>query len=138
MLRRQHASAAQFTILAHRNSQRRARNGPIAKRAVRGQAPDHSLRCATRQRFAVVGEAENGFLAVEKYRALRADIVTMDKVMPDMDGIAAVKAAVAEFPNAKIIMCTSMGQPGARRRGNSWREIVHHQALPTAKDRRSH
>src|SRR5664279_6161051 len=60
--------------------------------------------------FEVVGEAENGLLAVEKYRALQPDIVTMDMVMPDMDGISAVKAIVAEFPNAKIIMCTSMGQ----------------------------
>jgi two-component system chemotaxis response regulator CheY len=60
--------------------------------------------------YDVVGEAENGLLAIEKYRALQPDIVTMDMVMPQMDGIAAVKAIVAEFPNAKIIMCTSMGQ----------------------------
>jgi two-component system, chemotaxis family, chemotaxis protein CheY len=60
--------------------------------------------------YDIVGEAENGIQAVEKYKALQPDIVTMDMVMPDMDGIAAVKAIVAEFPNAKIIMCTSMGQ----------------------------
>jgi two-component system chemotaxis response regulator CheY len=60
--------------------------------------------------YDVVGEAENGSEAVEKYRALQPDIVTMGVVMPDMDGISAVKAIVAEFPNAKIIMCTSMGQ----------------------------
>src|ERR1035438_4694798 len=60
--------------------------------------------------FEVVGEAENGLQAVEKYKALQPDIVTMDMVMPDMDGIAAVRAIVAEFPQAKIIMCTSMGQ----------------------------
>jgi two-component system chemotaxis response regulator CheY len=34
----------------------------------------------------------------------------MDMVMPEMDGLAAVKAIVAEFPQAKIIMCTSMGE----------------------------
>jgi two-component system chemotaxis response regulator CheY len=60
--------------------------------------------------FEIVGEAENGVQAVEKYRALQPDIVTMDMVMPEMDGISAVKAIVAEFPQAKIIMCTSMGQ----------------------------
>jgi two-component system chemotaxis response regulator CheY len=60
--------------------------------------------------FEVVGEAENGLQAVEKYKALQPDIVTMDMVMPDMDGISAVRAIVSEFPNAKIIMCTSMGQ----------------------------
>jgi two-component system chemotaxis response regulator CheY len=64
----------------------------------------------TKNGFEVVGEAENGSLAVQKYRALQPDIVTMDMVMPYMDGISAVKAIVAEFPNAKIIMCTSMGQ----------------------------
>jgi two-component system chemotaxis response regulator CheY len=60
--------------------------------------------------YDIVGEAENGLQAVEKYKALQPDIVTMDMVMPDMDGIAAVKAIVAEYPQAKIIMCTSMGQ----------------------------
>lgn len=60
--------------------------------------------------FEVVGEAENGLQAVEKYKALQPDVVTMDMVMPEMDGIAAVRAIVAEFPAARIIMCTSMGQ----------------------------
>lgn len=60
--------------------------------------------------YEIVGEAETGLLAVEKYRELQPDIVTMDVVMPDMDGIAAVKAIVAEFPDANIVMCSSMGQ----------------------------
>jgi two-component system chemotaxis response regulator CheY len=58
----------------------------------------------------VVGEAMTGLQAVEQYRALLPDIVTMDMVLPEMDGLAAVKAIVAEFPQAKIIMCTSMDQ----------------------------
>jgi two-component system chemotaxis response regulator CheY len=58
----------------------------------------------------VVGEAVNGLQAVEKYRALLPDVVTMDMVLSDMDGIAAVKTIVSEFPQAKIIICTSMGQ----------------------------
>lgn len=60
--------------------------------------------------FEVVGEAQNGAEAVDKYRALMPDLVTMDMVMPEMDGITAVKQIIAGDPNAKIIMCTSMGQ----------------------------
>jgi two-component system chemotaxis response regulator CheY len=60
--------------------------------------------------YEVVGEAQNGIEAVEKYRALVPDLVTMDMVMPEMDGIAAVKQIVADHPDARIIMCTSMGQ----------------------------
>lgn len=60
--------------------------------------------------FEVVGEAQNGADAVEKFKALRPDVVTMDMVMPGLDGIQAVKQIVAHDPNAKILMCTSMGQ----------------------------
>lgn len=58
----------------------------------------------------VVGEAENGKIAVEKYRELKPDIVTMDITMPEMDGIAALKAICQEDPTAKIIMVSAMGQ----------------------------
>ncbi|HTJ26833.1 MAG TPA: response regulator [Candidatus Limnocylindria bacterium] len=57
-----------------------------------------------------VVEAQSGIDAVEKYRAVKPDIVTMDMVMPDMDGISAVRQIIAEDPSAKIVMCTSMGQ----------------------------
>ena len=60
--------------------------------------------------FEVVGEAENGQQAVEKYRALRPDLVTMDIVMPDMGGIDAVREIVKDDPGAKILMCSAMGQ----------------------------
>lgn len=60
--------------------------------------------------FEVVGEAETGLQAVEKYRELRPDLVTMDIVMPDMGGIDAVRAIVSEFPEAQILMCSAMGQ----------------------------
>jgi two-component system chemotaxis response regulator CheY len=58
----------------------------------------------------VVGEAVNGADAVEKYRELMPDIVTMDITMPEMDGITAVKEIRASHPQAKIIMCSAMGQ----------------------------
>src|SRR3712207_8597405 len=46
--------------------------------------------------FQIVGEAETGLQAVEKYRALKPDLVTMDIVMPDMGGIDAVREIVKE------------------------------------------
>ncbi len=62
--------------------------------------------------FEVVGEASSGTEAVEKYRELKPDLVTMDIVMPDMGGIDAVKAIVDEDPDARILMCSAMGQQG--------------------------
>ena len=58
----------------------------------------------------VIGEAANGAQAVEKYKELTPDIVTMDITMPEMSGIEAVKAIKAVDPSAKIIMCSAMGQ----------------------------
>lgn len=60
--------------------------------------------------FEVVGEASNGNEAVEMYTQHKPDLVTMDITMPDMDGITAVKKILAIDPNAKIIMCSAMGQ----------------------------
>ncbi len=60
--------------------------------------------------YEVVGEAEDGKRAIEKYKELRPDLVTMDITMPDMDGITAVKEIRKIDPNAVIIMCSAMGQ----------------------------
>jgi len=60
--------------------------------------------------FDVVGEAVDGVQAVEKYNELKPDLVTMDITMPENDGIAALKEIKAIDPNAKIIMCSAMGQ----------------------------
>ena len=60
--------------------------------------------------YDVVGEAENGLKAVEKYQELKPDLTTMDITMPEMDGITAVKEIKKVDPNAKIIMCSAMGQ----------------------------
>jgi len=64
----------------------------------------------TQAGFEIVGEAESGSQAVEKYRALKPDLVTMDIVMPDMGGIEAVREICKTDPDAKILMCSAMGQ----------------------------
>ena len=64
----------------------------------------------TKNGFEVVGEANDGFQAVEKYKELQPDLVTMDITMPEMDGITALKEIRKIDPNAKIIMCSAMGQ----------------------------
>ena len=61
----------------------------------------------------VVGEAANGREAVEKVKALRPDVVTMDVEMPLMDGIEAVKRIMTECP-VSIIMFSSLTHEGAK------------------------
>ncbi len=61
----------------------------------------------------IVGEAENGKDAIQKYEQLKPDLVTMDIVMPkieEIDGIGAVKEIIKADPQAKIIMVSAMGQ----------------------------
>jgi len=58
----------------------------------------------------VVGEAESGTEAVAKYRTLKPDLVTMDIIMPDMGGIEAVREITQFDPQARVLMCSAMGQ----------------------------
>lgn len=60
--------------------------------------------------YSVVGEAANGEQAVSLYRQLKPDLVFMDITMPEMNGIDAVRTIKKEDPQAKIIMCSAMGQ----------------------------
>lgn len=60
--------------------------------------------------YTVVGEASDGSQAIEKYRELRPDLVTMDITMPEMDGIQALKEIRQMDAAAKVIMCSAMGQ----------------------------
>ena len=64
----------------------------------------------TKNGYNIVGEAENGAKAVEKYNELKPDLVLMDITMPEMDGIEALKKIKSGDPNASIIMCSAMGQ----------------------------
>ena len=60
--------------------------------------------------YQIIGEAENGAVAIDKYMELKPDITIMDITMPEMDGLQAVKEIRARDPQAKIVMCSDMGQ----------------------------
>lgn len=60
--------------------------------------------------YNIVGEAENGRKAIDQYKALSPDLVLMDITMPEMDGIEALKKIMRIDANAKVIMCSAMGQ----------------------------
>jgi len=62
--------------------------------------------------YSVIGEAENGKVAIGKYHELNPDVVTMDITMPEMDGLEALKTIMQIDSKAKIIMLTAMGQQG--------------------------
>ena len=64
----------------------------------------------TKNGYNVVGEAENGVKAVEKYNELKPDLVLMDITMPEMDGIQALKKIKEADSSALVIMCSAMGQ----------------------------
>jgi two-component system chemotaxis response regulator CheY len=58
----------------------------------------------------IIGEAENGNEAVELYRKLKPDLVTMDITMREKDGIEAAEEILRGDPGARIIMVTALGQ----------------------------
>jgi two-component system chemotaxis response regulator CheY len=64
----------------------------------------------TKNGFEVCGEANDGLQAIEKFKELHPDLITMDITMPEMDGIHALKEIKKLDPNAKVIMCSAMGQ----------------------------
>lgn len=66
--------------------------------------------CLIEGGFEIVGEAVNGEDAVNKYKILKPDVVTMDIVMPVKSGIDAVKEIMDYDPKAKVIMCSALGQ----------------------------
>ena len=60
--------------------------------------------------FEVVAEASDGIEVVEKYKEVHPDLVMMDIVMPKRSGIDAVKTIMEESPDARIVMCSALGQ----------------------------
>jgi DNA-binding NarL/FixJ family response regulator len=76
-------------------------------------ADDHTLvrqglcqLCEGRGRFTVVAEAENGTQAVALARTTQPDVILMDIVMPDVDGVEAIRQIMRETPAARIIALT--------------------------------
>lgn len=64
----------------------------------------------TKNGYEVVAEANDGVQAVDMYKEHKPDLVTMDITMPEMDGIAALKEIRKHDPEARVIMCSAMGQ----------------------------
>jgi len=58
----------------------------------------------------VVGEAGNGVEAIERYRELKPDLMTLDITMPEKDGLSALAEIVAADPSARVVMCSALGQ----------------------------
>lgn len=58
--------------------------------------------------FEIIGFCRTGEDAIQSYREYRPDLVTMDIVMPGMDGLEAAKAIIGEFPDANIVMVSSL------------------------------
>lgn len=63
-----------------------------------------------RNGFEVIGDAGNGREAIDKYKQLSPDIVTMDITMPEMDGVQALAEIKKLDSNAKVVMVSAMGQ----------------------------
>jgi two-component system chemotaxis response regulator CheY len=63
-----------------------------------------------RNGYNVCGEACNGIEAFEKYKILKPNLVLMDIIMPEKNGIEALKDIISYDKNAIVIMCSSMGQ----------------------------
>jgi two-component system chemotaxis response regulator CheY len=58
----------------------------------------------------VIAEAENGRVALEKYKDCKPDLVTLDITMPEVDGLQALKDIKSYDKDARVIMCSAMGQ----------------------------
>ncbi len=59
----------------------------------------------------IVGEAADGEEAIKKYMELKPELVLMDVIMVDVDGIDATRRIIEYDPNAKIILFSGLGQP---------------------------
>lgn len=68
------------------------------------------LKDILKAKYEIAGEATNGQEAVDKFKTLKPDLVTIDMIMPVLNGIDAVKEITKIDPKAKIIMVSAMGQ----------------------------
>ena len=65
---------------------------------------------ATKAGWTVVAEAKNGTEAVQLFKEHHPDMVTLDMVMPEMDGLSALKAIRASCPEANVVMVSAVNQ----------------------------
>jgi two-component system chemotaxis response regulator CheY len=65
---------------------------------------------ATEAGWQIAGEAENGLRAVEIYRRVKPDLVTLDIVMPEMNGLATLKQLIQYDPQARVVMISAVNQ----------------------------
>jgi two-component system, chemotaxis family, chemotaxis protein CheY len=65
---------------------------------------------ATEAGWSVVGEAANGQQAIEQYERLRPDVVTLDLVMPEFDGLHALRGILALDPRARVVVVSALEQ----------------------------
>jgi two-component system chemotaxis response regulator CheY len=60
----------------------------------------------------IAGEAADGEEGLSRYRELRPDLMTLDIVMPRLDGVSALKQIRQEDPNARVVMVSAVDQKG--------------------------
>ena len=65
-------------------------------------------RCNDSEKFNVVASAENGIAALEIFKKVRPQVVTMDLTMPEMDGIACIQQLVAIDPEVNILVISAL------------------------------
>lgn len=68
------------------------------------------IRILKKSGYQVVGQADDGKPAIEMYESLKPDLVTMDVVMKDVDGISATQKIQALDPEARVIVISAMNQ----------------------------
>ncbi len=60
--------------------------------------------------YEVVGEAANGQQALEMAASTSPDLITLDVILPDNTGLDVLRGLRKEAPNAKVVMCSAVGQ----------------------------